>query len=276
MKKFVAAFILSTATLPGWAAENSTTPPQVEPVPAVKALPTAPATVVAPTPAPVDVVAPPEEKATPNLLDSEEQKRAYATGVALAHFIDDKIAGEKTLHMTMNRDILMSGINDTFSGKAKMSDKDVQDTLAAFDEQVRILTEAESTKKLAKENAWFEEFAKHSDVKKSSTGLLYQINNKGDGNAVKDSDLVEVSYKGTLIDGTVVDGTDKDATSKMFRVENMPPVLHDGVKLLRKGGQITIVIPPAQASKEDEKDEGKQANSVLIYTLSLIDVKDPQ
>ncbi|MFJ3458594.1 hypothetical protein ACIPMZ_16740 [Scandinavium goeteborgense] len=65
-----------------------------------------------------------KETSTPPVgfsLDSEEQKRAYASGIGLAHYIDDQIAQQKMLHITLNRDNLLSGIMDTFLHQQKMS-----------------------------------------------------------------------------------------------------------------------------------------------------------
>lgn len=291
---FITFIILTAFPLTGRALEPATIQakeaiemppaPPSESMPPVARLPvTIQATVAQPNPvAPIEKSAAKASEAsseasieTLNLNDSEEQRRAYAIGVALAHYIQDNISSEKAIHITINRDILMAGLNDTFSGQGKMSDKDVQGTLAAMDEQVGILTQAANNKKFADEQAYFDGFATHSDVKKTAAGLLYQINNKGEGAAIKDTDLVEVHYEGALKDGTVVDGADNKDATQLFRVENMPPVLRDGIKLLRKGGQITIVIPPSPVKNVTGSKTSKQDNAVLIYTLSLTDVKTP-
>lgn len=205
-------------------------------------------------------------------LDSEEQKRSYATGVAMAHYIQDNIARQKALHMTLNRELLLAGMNDTFDNKLKMSESDIQSTLAALEEQVKILTQAAENKKQESAQQFVENFSKREGAKKTSKGLYYIIDNKGTGDALKDTDKVELHYKGTLVDGTVVDGPQIEDANEVFLVANMPPVLSDAVKLIRKGGQITLVIPPGTV-KSGAKSDGKSPdNTVLIYTISVVNV----
>lgn len=48
---------------------------------------------------------------------------------------------------------------------------------------------------------------------------------------------MQINYKGTLVDGTVIDGPQVDNAYQIFRISEMPPVLRDSVKLIRKGGR---------------------------------------
>lgn len=208
-------------------------------------------------------------------LDSEEQKRSYATGVAMAHYIQDNIARQKSLHMTLNRELLLAGMNDTFNNTLKMNEQDIKVTLTALEEQVKILTHAEEAKKQAAGALFLDNFAKREGVKKTTKGLLYLIDNKGEGDALKDTDKVVLRYKGTLTDGTVVDGPNIDDANEIFLVANMPPVLSDAVKLIRKGGQITIVIPPGTVKSAANNTGKSPDDTVLIYTISILDVIKP-
>lgn len=220
---------------------------------------------------PAAEVAPEPEKVAFS-LNSEEQKRAYASGVAMAKYIEAQIVEQKALHITLDKDILLAGITDTFNQREKMSPQDVQATLTAFDEQVKILTQAATAKEQGAEKAFIEEFAKRPGVKKTAKGLYYLVENKGEGAVIKDTNQVEVTYKGELLDGTMVDGPQIDNANQIFRVADMPPVLRDAVKLVRKGGKVTIVIPPADVGKNSEAGKPK---SMVIYTVSVVNVNNP-
>lgn len=229
-------------------------------------LPTAAATVTEPT---VES----KESAKPAFkLDSEEQKRAYASGVMMARYVENQIAQQNTLHITLDKNIMLEGITDTFNAEGKMSDEDVQTTLAAFDEQIKVLTQAQNDKKQSADKAFIDEFAKQPGVKKTSKGLYYLIEAKGDGAAIKDTNQVEIIYKGELIDGTVIDGPQVNNANEIFRVANMPPVLRDSVRLLRKGGRVKVVIPPAAV---ENTDGSNKPNMVVIYTISVVNVNNP-
>lgn len=249
-------------TLP--TASADITPPAPEPEPAKNIIPeevtgeSINAAGIAPAPA--------------QMADSEEQKRAYASGVMLAHFIEEQLANQKSLHITLNKNILLAGIADTFAHQGKMTDEDIRATMSAFDEQVKVLTQAQNEKKQAEDKAYVDAFAKREGVKKTRQGLLYFIDNKGEGAALKDTDTVQVNYQGVLVDGTVVDAPKIDNANEIFRVATMPPVLRDSVKLIRKGGQITVVIPPATLEKAKDARGESPLNNVVIYTISVVDV----
>jgi FKBP-type peptidyl-prolyl cis-trans isomerase FkpA len=52
----------------------------------------------------------------------------------------------------------------------------------------------------------------------------------------------------------------------------MPPMMRDSVKLLRKGGRVKVVFPPAAV--ESTRETNKQ-NIVVIYTISVVNVNNP-
>ncbi|MFF6010536.1 FKBP-type peptidyl-prolyl cis-trans isomerase N-terminal domain-containing protein [Rahnella sp. R3(2024)] len=270
-----------TAEAPAPALPDVTPPatPDAQPAAPADAVTTLPLThaTAEPEPEPEPVKEPaaevaPEPEKVAFSLNSEEQKRAYASGVAMAKYIEAQIVEQKALHITLDKDILLAGITDTFNQREKMSPQDVQATLTAFDEQVKILTQAATAKEQGAEKAFIEEFAKRPGVKKTAKGLYYLVENKGEGAVIKDTNQVEVTYKGELLDGTMVDGPQIDNANQIFRVADMPPVLRDAVKLVRKGGKVTIVIPPAAVGKNSEEGKPK---SVVIYTVSVVNVNNP-
>ncbi|MBU9844031.1 FKBP-type peptidyl-prolyl cis-trans isomerase N-terminal domain-containing protein [Rahnella ecdela] len=254
------------------AEKTSESAPAPEQTPVVPANQDAEKNVVPPEVTAESIIAAGIAPAPAQMLDSEEQKRAYASGVMLAHFIEEQLANQKSLHITLNKNILLAGIADTFGHQVKMSDEDIRATMSTFDEQVKVLTQAQNEKKQAADKAYVDAFAKREGVKKTKQGLLYFIDNKGEGAALKDTDTVQVNYKGTLVDGTVVDAPKIDNANEIFRIANMPPVLRDSVKLIRKGGEITVVIPPATLEKAKDAHGESPLNTVVIYTISVVDV----
>lgn len=81
-------------------------------------------------------------------------------------------------------------------------------------------------------------------MKTSKTGLLYKVEKEGAGDAPKDSDTVVVNYKGTLIDGKEFDNSYTRGEPLSFRLDGVIPGWTEGLKNIKKGGKIKLVIPP--------------------------------
>ncbi|HAR9402698.1 TPA: FKBP-type peptidyl-prolyl cis-trans isomerase, partial [Salmonella enterica] len=124
----------------------------------------------------------------------------------------------------------------------------------------------------AKGKTFRDAFAKEKGVKTSSTGLLYKVEKEGTGEAPKDSDTVVVNYKGTLIDGKEFDNSYTRGEPLSFRLDGVIPGWTEGLKNIKKGGKIKLVIPPALAYGKTGVP-GIPANSTLVFDVELLDIK---
>ncbi|NXC23397.1 FKB1A protein, partial [Corythaeola cristata] len=102
--------------------------------------------------------------------------------------------------------------------------------------------------------------------------LLYQVEKEGTGDAPKDSDTVVVNYKGTLIDGTEFDNSYTRGEPLSFRLDGVIPGWTEGLKHVKKGGKIKLVIPPNLAYGKNGVP-GIPANSTLVFDVELLDIK---
>jgi len=124
----------------------------------------------------------------------------------------------------------------------------------------------------AKGKVYREKFAKEKGVKTSSTGLVYKVEKEGTGAAPKDSDTVVVNYKGTLIDGKEFDNSYTRGEPLSFRLDGVIPGWTEGLKNIKKGGKIQLVIPPDLAYGKTGVP-GIPANSTLVFDVELLDIK---
>ena len=204
-------------------------------------------------------------------LNSEEQKRAYASGVTLARYLQENMAQQQKLHITLDPQIVLAGIVDTFKSDIKMDEATIQKTMAVFDEQVNVLNKAkfeqESRRELDIGAAYQADFAKEDGVKKSKTGLLYQIVTKGSGAAIKDTDMVEIELVGTLASGKVFEKTTNPIALK---VSDVIPALRSGIKLGGKGGEVKLVVPPEQGYGVKGAQPGIPPNATLIFNIKVL------
>ncbi|OSN00999.1 MULTISPECIES: FKBP-type peptidyl-prolyl cis-trans isomerase [Lonsdalea] len=209
-------------------------------------------------------------------FNNDEQAAAYALGASLGRYMDNSLKEQEKLGITLDKEQLIQGVQDAFADKSKLSDEEIEKTLQSFEGRVK---EAAKTKmeQDAKENAdkgtkYRDTFAKEKGVKKTNSGLLYQVEKEGTGAVPKDSDTVVVNYKGTLVDGTEFDNSYKRGEPLSFRLDGVIPGWTEGLKHLKKGGKIKMVIPPALAYGETGVP-GIPANSTLVFDVELLDIR---
>ena len=207
---------------------------------------------------------------------NDDQKSAYALGASLGRYMENSLKEQEKLGITLDKNQLIAGVQDAFADKSKLSDQEIEQTLQAFEARVKSSAQAKMEKD-AKENedkgkAFRDTFAKEKGVKTSSTGLMYKIDKAGTGEAPKDSDTVVVNYKGTLIDGKEFDNSYTRGEPLSFRLDGVIPGWTEGLKNLKKGGKIKLVIPPELAYGKTGVP-GIPANSTLVFDVELLDIK---
>ncbi|MFU9136675.1 FKBP-type peptidyl-prolyl cis-trans isomerase [Erwinia tasmaniensis] len=207
---------------------------------------------------------------------NDDQQSAYALGASLGRYMENSLKEQEKLGITLDKQQLISGVQDAFAGKSKLSDQEIEQTLQAFETRVKGAAQAKMEKD-AKENtqkgdAFATKFAKEKGVKKTESGLLYHVEKEGTGDIPKDSDTVVVNYKGTLIDGTEFDNSYTRGEPLSFRLDGVIPGWTEGLKHVKKGGKIKLVIPPQLAYGKNGVP-GIPANSTLVFDVELLDIK---
>jgi len=231
----------------------------------------------APAAAPAkDAAAPATPAASNAAFKNDDQKSAYALGASLGRYMENSLKEQEKLGITLDKNQLIAGVQDAFADKSKLSDQEIEQTLQAFEARVKSSAQAKMEKD-AKENAdkgkaFRDTFAKEKGVKTSATGLMYKIDKAGTGEAPKDSDTVVVNYKGTLIDGKEFDNSYTRGEPLSFRLDGVIPGWTEGLKNLKKGGKIKLVIPPELAYGKTGVP-GIPANSTLVFDVELLDIK---
>ena len=132
-------------------------------------------------------------------------------------------------------------------------------------------------KRLAKEKAAIEAELESlgAGFEKTSSGLRYQILQKGDGEKAQKNKTVSVHYKGQLSDGTVFDSSYKRNQPIEFSL-GMGQVIRgwdEGVALLKVGDKARFVIPSHLAYGSRGAGGVIPPNANLIFDLELMSVK---
>ncbi|MFU0865858.1 FKBP-type peptidyl-prolyl cis-trans isomerase [Kluyvera ascorbata] len=207
---------------------------------------------------------------------NDDQKSAYALGASLGRYMENSLKEQEKLGIKLDKDQLIAGVQDAFADKSKLSDQEIEQTLQAFETRVKTSAQAKMEKDAAdneaKGKAFRDKFAKEKGVKTAKSGLLYKVEKEGTGDAPKDSDTVVVNYKGTLTNGKEFDNSYTRGEPLSFRLDGVIPGWTEGLKNIKKGGKIQLVIPPDLAYGKTGVP-GIPANSTLVFDVELLDIK---
>lgn len=118
---------------------------------------------------------------------------------------------------------------------------------------------------------------KHPDAKQSTSGLVYIIENEGEGLIIEKNSPVSLHYLGTFRrDGAKFDSS-YDRGQPMdfqFQVNRMIPGFEEGVGMLKKGGKAKLVIPYYQAYGPNGRPGAIPPYSDLVFDIEVVDVKE--
>ncbi|WOO41274.1 FKBP-type peptidyl-prolyl cis-trans isomerase [Rubellicoccus peritrichatus] len=122
-------------------------------------------------------------------------------------------------------------------------------------------------------DAFFAELDSNPNVKKSSTGLYYEILEEGEEGRAGTDDTVKLHYEGSLPNGTVFDSSKQRGEPATFPVAGVVPGFGEGVQLVGPGGKVKLYIPP-QLGYGQQPPPGSRIppNSVLVFDVEMLEV----
>lgn len=108
-------------------------------------------------------------------------------------------------------------------------------------------------------------------VTRHSTDFYYRIDSEGSGITPTTCSRATVTYKGMLTNDTVFTSAAELTNPNTFTVGGLISGWQYGLQLIKKGGKITLYLPPAHGY--GSSDNGTiPGNSILIFEISLLDV----
>lgn len=124
-----------------------------------------------------------------------------------------------------------------------------------------------------KNQAFFKELESREGVRKSETGLYYEIIEEGGRVKAGPEDSVKVHYVGTLTDGTEFDSSRRRGEPATFPVAGVVPGFAEGVQLVGEGGRVRLYIPPNLGYGENPQPGSPiPPNATLIFDVEMIDI----
>lgn len=206
----------------------------------------------------------------------DEKAASYAVGALMGGQMKDLVDAHKEV-ITYDNARILDGLKDALDGKVDVrKDENVQKTLEAIEAKLVSASKAkaEAIAKSAQEEGdkYRADFAKDKDVKTTKSGLLYKIENAGKGEAIKATDTVKVHYTGKLPNGKVFDSSVERGQPVEFQLNQVIPGWTEGLQLVKKGGKIQLVIPPALGYGKQGAGASIPPNSTLIFDVEVLDV----
>jgi len=130
-------------------------------------------------------------------------------------------------------------------------------------------------RKIGQETTVISDFVERNgwDMKKTATGIRYDIYAHGTGDSARADMVAAVSYRAFLLDSTYVAGTPKGEVQE-FRIgeANVVAGLHEAVTLLHVGDSARIVIPSYLAFGLTGNQINIPPNAALFYDITLVDL----
>lgn len=197
-------------------------------------------------------------------VTGELEKFSYALGMSIAGNLIK--SGVKTI----NPELFLDGIKDTFSGEMpKIMPEEANQILEAF---IAKANEGQGSENLEQGAEFLAENSKKEDVVELPSGLQYKILKEGEGEIPTVSDQVKCHYHGTLIDGTVFDSSVERGQPAVFPVNGVIPGWVEALQLMSTGSKWRLFVPPELAYGEQGAGGVIGPNSTLVFDVELLEI----
>jgi FKBP-type peptidyl-prolyl cis-trans isomerase FklB len=203
-------------------------------------------------------------------LKTPAQKASYGIGLNMGKSLAQEGMDD------LDSKAVALGIEDAVGKKdQKLKDEELVEAFAALQKRAE-----ERMAKMSEESAsagkkFLEENGKKAGVVTTASGLQYEIVKKADGPQPKPTDVVTVHYEGKLTDGKVFDSSVERGSPIDLPVSGVIPGWVEGLQLMHVGEKIKLYIPSDLAYGAQSPSPAIPANSVLVFDLELLGIKDP-
>lgn len=213
----------------------------------------------------------------------DRQKQSYALGAMFGQQAQGALSSLKELGIELDAEQIQKGMLDSLKEASALEPAELQATLQTLQQEHQKLAQ-EAQAKAAEEQAakaeetkaagaaYLAENAKKEGVKVTESGLQYEVLTAGEGESPKAEDVVEVHYKGTLLDGTQFDSSYDRGQPTSFPLNQVIPGWTEGVQLMKPGAKYRFVIPSDLAYGERGAGASIPAHSTLIFEVELLAV----
>lgn len=218
-------------------------------------------------------------KAQTVVMKSDLDSMSYAIGMSVAQFYQKQ--GIKNFNVAL----VQKGIGDAATGKAVLSDQQMEAAVMAYMQKMQN-EKMEATKKanapiIAANKKAAAAFLAENKTKPGvvtlPSGLQYQVIKEGTGPKPTINDNVKCHYHGTLLDGTVFDSSVDRGEPISFPVGGVIKGWVEALQLMPVGSKWKLFIPSDLAYGDNQAGPKITPGSMLIFDVELLSIeKAPQ
>lgn len=203
-------------------------------------------------------------------LKTPAQKASYGIGLNMGKSLAQEGMDD------LDPKAVAQGIEDAIGKKEqRLKDEELVEAFAFLQKRAEERMTALNAENAKAGKKFLEDNGKREGVVTTASGLQYEIVKKAEGPQPKATDVVTVHYEGKLTDGTVFDSSIQRGSPIDLPVNGVIPGWVEGLQLMHVGEKVKLFIPSELAYGEQSPSPAIPANSVLVFDLELIAIKDP-
>ena len=203
-------------------------------------------------------------------LKTPAQKASYGIGLNMGKSLAQEGMDD------LDSQAVAQGIEDAIGKKEqKLKDDELVEAFAFLQKRAEERMAALNDEAAKAGKKFLEDNAKRDGVKTTASGLQYEIVTKAEGAQPKATDVVSVHYEGRLTDGKVFDSSIQRGSPIDLPVSGVIPGWVEALQLMHVGEKVKLYIPSELAYGAQSPSPAIPANSVLVFDLELLSIKDP-
>lgn len=200
---------------------------------------------------------------------SEDEKAVNALGAAIGQQVVQQV---KALNLTPAE---MENLKKAFA--ASLAGQKPEFDIAQYGPKLQARAEAQASVTAAAEKAKSAAFrdtaAAEAGAVKTPSGLVFKTVTPGSGGSPKPTDVVQVNYRGTLMDGTEFDASAKHGGPATFRLNGVVPCWTEGVQRMKVGEKAKLVCPSEIAYGDRGTPDGSiPPGATLVFEVELLGI----
>ena len=202
-------------------------------------------------------------------LKTPAQKASYGIGLNMGKSLAQEGMDD------LDSQAVAQGIEDAIGKEQKLKDDELVEAFAFLQKRAEERMAALNDEAAKAGKKFLEDNAKRDGVKTTASGLQYEIVTKAEGAQPKATDVVSVHYEGRLTGGKVFDSSIQRGSPIDLPVSGVIPGWVEALQLMHVGEKAKLYIPSDLAYGAQSPSPAIPANSVLVFDLELLSIKDP-